>query len=330
MQKLLAGALALLLFGTATCRAQAERSDRDIEAECDKAFPDLVGDFFKRRSCESEAKEKRAAIVKERLEKEQKEAREERARSCISNEIGRLEGVLDSIRSQVQSKTNLTEIAAVLEAATARKTSIAPSDTNIKEKVLVGSLAPKCDTAFYFLINVVATESGKPRYLRVWTENPPKGYGQKDRAIDAFTLDWEKERAAEALADLQAKANLASAAALRKLQLLNLEAKCSGFYGSATTCGQVRFSVGVVNQSDTPIQTISFGWNFLADTNSECPEHLVSKKTEGSSYSVGNPAILIGPGETRWFSIDSERLPDIFRTLPKWCFKITDVTSPIR
>jgi hypothetical protein len=81
----------------------------------------------------------------------------------------------------------------------------------------------------------------------------------------------------------------------------------------------------VVNRSIASVQTISFGWNFLADMNLECPEHLVSKKTEGATYSGPKP-ILIGPGETRWFSIESERLPDTFKNLPKWCFKITGVT----
>jgi hypothetical protein len=62
----------------------------------------------------------------------------------------------------------------------------------------------------------------------------------------------------------------------------------------------------------------------LLDAGLECPEQLVSKKTEiNSSYPPGQ--VLIGPNETRWFSIESEKLPDFMKSLPKWCFRITQV-----
>lgn len=42
--------------------------------------------------------------------------------------------------------------------------------------VVINWLASSCKSDFYYLINVVQGEDGKLSALRVWTENPPKGY----------------------------------------------------------------------------------------------------------------------------------------------------------
>jgi len=49
--------------------AQANPTDREIDLACEKAFPNFFTDFFDRRQCIAEAKEKRTAAERERKER---------------------------------------------------------------------------------------------------------------------------------------------------------------------------------------------------------------------------------------------------------------------
>ena len=256
-------------------------SDREIDAACKKEFPDFFGDYFRRSNCETEAKEKRAAVKLKREEQERKEAREEGARTCISNDLARLESTLRRLRDQAKSKSTLDEMRQLIESVTKQKSNILPSDLNIKEKVLIAALPPNSDTDFYFLINVQLTEQGELRSFRVWAQDPPKGYQGGSEPIGEFTFSWESQRIADEAAMRQRQVRDLQAAALQKLSLINFEAKCSPLH-NMQVCRLVKFNFGVTNNSQAPVYSVSFGWNFVLDASSECPQQLVPKKTERS------------------------------------------------
>ena len=101
--------------------------------------------------------------------------------------------------------------------------------------MLIGYLSPKCDTAFYFLINVRLTEGGALKFFRVWAEKPPKGYGGSLGAIAAYTVDWEAQRRTEEQAEKQKQTRSLEAAAIERLSLVNMDMKCAPFINSAAT-----------------------------------------------------------------------------------------------
>ncbi len=323
-----------ITFSAQVCLGQETLTDRQIDEKCEKAHPDYIGDFFKRRSCVSNETEKREEIDRLKREKEREEAREEKARSCIADDLKRMEGILRALKDASDDSLSLSDTAKRLEPIAGGTSSVVPANDNIKQKVLVLSVRPKCDTKFHFLINVRFNESGTLIDHRVWARNPPKGYNTGTGSMSEFSVDWETTRSTQLRVKAQNEAEVREAEARRQLKereakvieslkLLNLEARCDTPSYGPQTCGRVSFRFGVENRSAFPISTISFGWNFLLNPSAECPEQLVSKRTEPSTYQPST-SVLLGPGETRWFSMTSEPLPDFFKSLPKWCFKISE------
>ena len=85
---------------------------------------------------------------------------------ALRTTLPRLERALTTLRDEVKTKASIDEVKTLVKSATKRPTALLPSDDNIKEKVLIGYLSPKCDTAFYFLINVRLTEGGALKFFK--------------------------------------------------------------------------------------------------------------------------------------------------------------------
>ncbi|HYL31988.1 MAG TPA: hypothetical protein VEU53_02420 [Stellaceae bacterium] len=285
-------------------------------------------------------------------EQTRKAKREERARACNAAEIKRLEPILARANDAVTESMTLDDAKKALDPILGMPTEIDVPSDNIKQKVLVGQLQPKCDSAFYYLINVIADEQGKLTWFRVWAENAPEGYSTGPfGSLPQYTSDYGSKRseaaAAEArrqtaaqqaladelrrkqAADQERQREVERDAILRSLSWLNFRAKCSfaSFASNATSsCGYVEFSFAIKNNSNKTITSLGFGWDLYA-TRATCPKQL-STKARVPEYEFIGQKMTLRPGESKGFDFTSELLPTNYSlgSLPSSiCFKITDV-----
>jgi len=121
------------------------------------------------------ARKKNKTTEKKRVE-EQAKRKEAQARICVAKDLARMESLAKKAKMSVKETMTLEEVKAALDAILPSKAHITPTDKNIKEWVAVTRVNTKCDSKFYFLVNVVALESGQLKFFRIWSENAPKGY----------------------------------------------------------------------------------------------------------------------------------------------------------
>jgi hypothetical protein len=163
--------------------------------------------------------------------KKSKEMQSNVARGCISENIGKMESTVKALQAATDDDLTLIQLKPIFDDVMPKfveyhgevfssppetsktlisssgkvdwpqqKTSIVPADDNIKERVLVATITPLCETSFYLLVNVRASESEKIESFKVWAVNPPTGY--HDGLHYEFTVDYAARRMAK---DTEAK-----------------------------------------------------------------------------------------------------------------------------
>jgi hypothetical protein len=141
---------------------------------------------------------------KEDLElKESQRIKTNSARACIAENIGRIESVVKRLQESTDENLTLAQLKPIFNnilkdskaIAFSLDSSIVPANDDIKERVLVTSIYPLCETSFNLLVNVRAAESGKIDSFKVWAINPPTGYF--DGQHYEFTVDYETRRMAK-------------------------------------------------------------------------------------------------------------------------------------
>lgn len=133
------------------------------------------------------------------------------ARGCIAEDIGRMESIVKELQVATDDSLTLTQLKPIFDnilqkgrvvesgmgkvVRTPINASIVPASDDIKERVLVATIAPACDATFHLLVNVRAQENGKIDGFKVWAVNPPTGY--YDGEHYEFRVDYEARRMAK-------------------------------------------------------------------------------------------------------------------------------------
>lgn len=242
----------------------------------------------------------------------------------VADDVKRMEALAASASKAVASGMNLDEAQKALASVLNYEGQILPSKSNIKERVLVSSIRTKCNSEFYFLINVSAAESGQLRRISVWSEKAPVGYPS---GLDSrYSVDFDSQRNVEArealIEEMQRLADVAQAelkkredSVLKHVRIVQRSAKCTSFYLS--TCRTVEFSLAVSNLSKETIVGLGFGWNFPLVASDKCPSELSEKKVED---------VRLGPGETAWVVINASDGPPT-KDL-NYCISLTGAKLP--
>jgi hypothetical protein len=146
----------------------ARADDATIKHACLELYPSYR-QYFSWRNCvrtKTEEVEKKAAG----------EAREERARPCIANDIGRMESIAQAASKAVNLSWSLSDTKAALDPIVGELGAVQPAKSDIKTHILSYSIPTKCDSSFHFLINIFANRDGRILYLKTWAVNAPAGY----------------------------------------------------------------------------------------------------------------------------------------------------------
>lgn len=295
----------------------AVRADAaDIEQRCNRLYPSIT-QYFSRRDCVKHETQKEAA-------EQEKRAREERARPCIAADIARIEGLAQKANTVVNQNFSLEQAQSVLAVVFGNKAGIGIPDDDLKERVLIQSIRTKCDSDFYFLINIRAAQDGTLRWYRTWAENAPTGY--KGGYKSEFSTEFDQERALEQ-SRIEAKKRQESLdAALAKAEhdrqeqrrkLLNGIKISNGKVVCLGTCafGQIEFDV--TNASSSPVAEISFGWMIRPPNMAQCPTNLATNKT---LHKVLQPGQVVK--DTVYFT---DAPQDVASRI---CIQVTDMRTP--
>jgi len=181
-----------------------DKEDYEIAAECKQLFPNLLWDFFNRSECIDKKKQKQEEAQKNLRIAEAKRVREDKARSCIADDLPRIEADLEAIKKSFRNiydkKHEDLNISRASDLVTQFDQSIKPSievpDEDFKQKVLVFELKTKCDSDFHYLANLRFGRDGIVRWLKFWSLNRPRGTNTLDMDFSdaSHEDDYENER----------------------------------------------------------------------------------------------------------------------------------------
>jgi len=223
--------LPLILLSSSISKADTFDTD-EAEKTCSAAYPGWL-DFIERRKCLSTINEDIRKRIEESRQKRIEKIKEENARECISNDLRRMEDeyikVYDAVKKEFSSAIDDREGAPITsEQIEAVVKMVNPSISffkksaldNIREKVLIGTIASKCNTAFHFLLNIRLDERNNVMWFRAWSETPPTGYLDPVITGRDFLNFRKMKEAAEKLKDELRKQDekLAQDAAAQKLE----------------------------------------------------------------------------------------------------------------
>jgi len=180
------------------------QEDYEIEAECKQLFPNLIWDYLNRRDCVNQKKEAAEAKKKEAQLEAAKRLREDNARACIADEIPRLEDALRKVKSTLRELYNqkiedltINKAQEVIQGLdNSYKIDVGIPDDNFREKVLVFTVKPHCDSDFHYLINLRFDQTGLIRWFKVWSRVRPRGSDEfiMNIADNALGDNYEAER----------------------------------------------------------------------------------------------------------------------------------------
>ena len=140
---------------------------------------------------------------------------ESAARTCIAGDLPRMEKLLQTIQSSVHEDMKLNDVKATVDRSAAASGSIIPAKDDIKESVLIYELPTHCASRFRFTANVRADEQGTVRWLRVWAQHAPEGYGagphpELSTDFDQIRLERAQEQQQRAAQTTEAESRIAS------------------------------------------------------------------------------------------------------------------------
>jgi hypothetical protein len=182
--------------------SQAQTSYDLLEKKrCAELFPNVVTDYLARSECISAIDKRVEKQKSEERAAEAKQRRETTARSCIADDIARMERLLDGIKTAIKAdfeiKSNnsvpykLGDVQSLLREKWPNNFySVQASENNIKEKVLIFKIKTTCDSEFHFLANIRADANDELQWYRVWIENAPKGYEVSYMKLNEWGIDF--------------------------------------------------------------------------------------------------------------------------------------------
>jgi hypothetical protein len=151
----------------------------------------------------------RAEAKRAQEREERAQERENKARTCIAGQLPQMESIARAIRAEVREDMRLDAVKTMADKVAGSAGQIVPSNDTIKERVLIYSIHTPCDSPFNLLVNVRANEAGELRWLKVWANDPPKGYAEG--LLPDFSVDFEEMREFKAQMQLEAQAHAARA-----------------------------------------------------------------------------------------------------------------------
>src|SRR5713101_736683 len=183
--------VALILGAVIGASAASGDEISDIRSRCEKDHPGFWN-YFDRDECITKGR-RELREAEERLKAaEAKRLRQERARPCIADDLKRMEDLAWKAVSALNENMNLEMAQKAVEPVLGANGQVVVADDNIKEKVRAHRINTKCDSDFYLLINVRASEYGAVRWVAVWSQEPPTGY--PSGRLEAFATDFEDRR----------------------------------------------------------------------------------------------------------------------------------------
>jgi hypothetical protein len=245
-------------------------------------YPSVTQYFAYRQCVKEQTKIERERIAKE-LEEKLKKVKEDAARPCIASDLARMEALAKRAMVEIKPQFSLEDAQKALRPVLSYDGTILVPDDNIKERVLIYRIPTKCDSSFYFLINLRTAPDGTLRYYRTWAKDAPVGY--KGEYHQELSKEFEEDR--KGLARLEEKAkldeSLRAAAAkseeerrnvLRAIKISDARLGCS-----SSTCTFRTIEFNLTNMSGKPVGAVSIGWMFLTPEMKACPTNLAPNQT---------------------------------------------------
>lgn len=159
-------------------------NDESINRQCSIDYPHS---FIDKMNCINSLEKEKAIRVKKDAELKAEEEKEASARSCIANDLSRMEGLAKRIYDATNEPSSLESLKKIYKSILGRDGVIQPSDDDIKENLLITEIPTKCESKFEFLINVRANQNGQLLWLRQWANTSPEGY------ISGLHYEFSKE-----------------------------------------------------------------------------------------------------------------------------------------
>lgn len=264
----------------------------------------------------------KVAAWKESQQQKSEEKREQLARTCIADDIPRMESVLHKIGSEIRqgaSQGIYDKTHSILKSNSVEQIKVVAANDDILEKVVVGVLPTKCDSKFHFLLDVRFTRDQVLRWFRVFAQNKPKGYEPR---TTAWNVEYAEEsltrtlnRGAkiifddpfadipvlprlelEELRELRARKAAEKIKILGQLKIINVQDLSGCEFGSR--CDYVRIAFDIKNSSGQKISKVIYG-HVLVNENVPCPpkDAKLSKTGETSDLWAGDVFSVILPPE---------------------------------
>lgn len=118
----------------------------------------------------------KAISIYENIQKEARIKKEEIARDCNAQEILRIEPKLKENLRSLNAFTSIEEVTKVLNSLEPSSNQIVIPEDNIKTKMAVAVVKPKCNSEFRYLISATFNEDGFLDDYKTIARNPPLGY----------------------------------------------------------------------------------------------------------------------------------------------------------
>ena len=303
-RELWAAALALLLAPGIASAGSAES-----EHVCTVQYPN-VWHYFAWKDCVKTA-------TKQEEQENLKRMREEQARSCISADISRMEGLATKARDAVKSESSLEDVKEALTPILGYA-EIQVAHDDIKDRVLGYSIHTKCDAPFRLSINIRVGPDQKLRRFSVLAENALAG--DNDDYHERLSVDFDQQRREQLYLVESAKRELQ--AKMAKLEQEGKEQHQKTLDSIVIRDVKPRcfdnlcyLEAVITNGSERVISEISFGWILRPPQMTTCPTELGQKKSV---------PVFMHPRETLRISIipDAEEISNA-----RYCLRVTGLSG---
>lgn len=174
----------------------------------------------------------KAVTIYDEYQNDARIKKEELARECNAGEILRIEPHLKEAFTSVSAYTTIDEVNRIFKPLEPSSTEITIAEKNIKAKVAIAEIKPKCDSEFRYRVIATFNESGFLDDYRTIARNPPKGYlGSIDTSrfrpvpIDDLPIPLRPKGAYREMAVSEFSINFAEEAQAKQRQESNKKAK---------------------------------------------------------------------------------------------------------
>ena len=156
-----------------------------------------------------------------------------------------LEAKLGAIQKSIGENISFEVAKSTLKEILGSEPKIERSAENIRDKVILSELRPSCDTAFHFLIGVMADEHENLRWLKVSAKHSPAGYSYEGLSRD---FDEMRQRRIEQAKEAATRACVARESRRVERRVSNLVAKIAPPMTFWETKNLIDKSLGVTSE----------------------------------------------------------------------------------